>query len=746
MALICIPKPAAEKMKEAVRTGEISIKTLYEMSSGQRRTLFEKYSSGELAQKINSAFERAMISKQKLALKKWAESTFSQKDKEKPSYKRVLDKINDLEKLGVLNNQNNESFLSDLVAEKLGVTVTASEVQTLTEKAKKLEESYMTKTEDGLPPDNYWKELRGMNDYIISLAPSHKLRVATSIIGRGMMLFSVKSPLVNIISNTVQGFVQGLARRISSNTYKGLNGKFSLEYVKKVNKIYQESGYDISRMESISAPRLVRGEEITHSEGPGGVRRVGRWFEDVVFKQLMGAPDVAASSVAFADSADLASTKIAQEEKLTGEKAKARALEIFKDAILIKPTTVEGEFVRGQAIADARYSTYTQKGGYSDFAMAIRAALNKISGDVRLGDQLMPFVKTPANVIETGINMTGVGFFKGFYKLPEAIRQAKEGNRQPMNKVIGDFVQAGLGLTLSVILAFMFDPDDFVGDYDSLSQKERDLARLKGAPFNSIRIGTKYISMDYFGPLAPSIVGIMYARKYGDSLPEDIFQYTRGAGGQVLRLPGLREFVDLYDGIKNAVERGDIKKTSEGLFDEAVGYVRARTVPALVNDFAKATDRFERATGGEALSKLKAGIPGLRQTLPPIISQVTGEEVESEGFFSILLFGGRLGTAEQNEVVKEIGRLSRTGNVPAISNIEYSSSRMKTLREQIGDDKFQEALKFFGKEYGEKAKRVIGGGKYKKADDEGKKKELNSARDDALEKTLKRFHYKKPKK
>ena len=745
MANICIPKETADRMKKAVRNGDISVKDLYEMTSEQRQGVFKQFASKDLAEKINAGFEAAMVSKQKLALKSWAERTFTPKEKNQSPYQNVLRKIEKLDKLGVLTPQNSESYLSDLVADKLGVSVSVEEVKTITEKAKKLDETYHRKTDDGLPPDEYWKALRDMEDYTRSLTPTPRLRVATSVIGRGTMLFSLKSPIVNIVSNTVQGFIQGLNRRVSSNTYKGLNGEYAISYVKRVNNIYQSSGYDISRMESVSDPRLVRGEEITHSEGLGGVRRVGRWYEDVVFKQLMGAPDVAASSVAFADSADLASTKIAQQEGLTGEKAKTRALEIFKDAILIKPTTVLGEVVRGQAIADARYSTYTNKGGYSDLAMAIRTALNKASGNIRLGDQLMPFVKTPANVVQVGVDTAGLGFYRGFYKLPEAMRRLKVGDREPMNEVVKLFVQSGLGLTLATVLLFMIDPDDFVGDYDSLSPKERDLARLKGAPYNSIRFGDRYISLYYFGPLASPLVGLIYARKYGDNLPEKIYQYHLGVGKQILQVPGLTEFSDLVGGIRDAVQRKDIVKTGEGLFDEAVGYIRARMIPAIVNDFAKGVDPVIRTTGGEPISKLKSSIPGLRQTLPPVISQVTGEEVESTGFFMSLLFGGRFGTVKEDNVVREIMRLSDAGNAPTISNIEYASSRMMALKEQIGDDKFQEALKFFGREYGEKAKRIIDGGKYKKEDDEGKKKELNSVRDDALEKTLKRFRYKKPK-
>ena len=736
MPTFCIDKPVAQKMKDAVKSGEINIQKLYDMTSAERRGVFEKYSSTDLAKHINAAFENAMVSKQKGTLKKWAESVFTPSQKQSANYKNVLDKINDLDKLGVLNTQNSNSFMEDLVAEKLGVSVTPAEVKEITTRAKKLETLFNQDTNDGLPPVEYWVERKGMENYLNSLVPSSSLKVATSIAGRGAMLFSIKSPITNIISNTVQGAVQAFERRIASNTYKGLNGDFALEYVKKVNDIYQKSGYDISRMESFSQGQRRLGEEIISSQGPGAVRAIGRWYEDIVFKQLMGAPDAASSSIAFADSANLASTKIAKGDK-------AKALEIFKDAIQIKPKTLNGEIVRSQAIADAQYSTYTNKGGFSDLAMAIRSALNKATGDIRLGDQLMPFVKTPANVVQAGIDSAGVGAFRGFFKLPEAIRQAKDGNGKPMRDTVRLFIRSGLGFTLSTVLAYMVNPDDFVGDYDSLSQKERNLTQLKNAPYNSVKIRDKYISLDYFGPLASAFVGILYARKYGDTLPEKIYQYGRGATGQALRLPGLREFTDIVSNINRAVQKGDLGDVGKGLTDEAVGYIRARTVPAIVNDFAKGIDPYERQTGQSQLSKTQASIPGLRQQLPEKISQVTGEPIKSEGLISTLLFGSRVKTAQSNELTKEIQRLYKTDTGPTITDIARSSKRVKELKNQIPDEEFQDALKFYGKRYGLYTNMRMKTVSYKKANDDEKKRMLDKIRNESVDKMLKKYGYKK---
>jgi hypothetical protein len=734
----CIPLATAEEMKKALRNGDIVIKDLYNMDSVQRREAFEKFASKDLSKEINTMFEKAMVSKQKTALKDWADKVFSPKEKEGQGYKDVIQKIEDLDSVGALGDQNAKGFLSDLVSDSLGITVSPEQIKEISTRAKDLEEKFNLPTNDGIPSVEYWSARKGMDDYIASITPTNALKVTTSISGRGAMLFSIKSPLTNIISNTVQGITQAFERRIASGQYKGANGDFALEYVKKVTDIYQKSGYDISRMESIGDGQKRRGEEQTSAQGPGVARAIGRWYEDVVFKQLMGAPDVVSSSVAFADSANLSSTKIAGGDK-------AKALEIFKDATRIDPQTVNGEIVRAQAIADAKYSTYTNDGGYSDFAMAIRSALNNATGNIRLGDQLMPFVKTPANVVQAGVDAAGVGVIRAAFKLQEAVKEMKQGNGDPMKDVVRLAVRSGLGMTLATMLAFMFDTDDFTGEYEGMTQKGRDMAKAKNAPYNSIKMGDKYVSLDYFGPLASSFVGIMYARKYGESLPSSIFQYGIGVGTQALKVPGLRDFGDLVQNITNAVQRGKMVDVAGKLTDEGIAYVRARVVPAIVNDFAKGTDLVERDTGRDALAKVKSSIPGLRQSLPEKINQLTGESVKGEGLALTLLFGSRVKTATNNPVVSEISSLYEADATPTISDISYSSKRMKELKEQIGNDSFNDALKFYGEQFSEKAEKLIESGSYKASDNDKKRKELNKVREQSLDRTLSKFGYKKTK-
>lgn len=757
--MLCIPKEISNKLLKAAKGGAFNVQQLTEMSSKQRNALFAEYMDKKTAQSVNGLFEKALVSQQKTALKSWAESVFGTNAKETPKYKNVMRTINQLDELGVLNPSDADSFFGDLVAEKLGVTISPEEAKNISEKSAKLEELANEKPDNdfGLPNLAYFKARREMFDYLHSLAPSSNLRIFTSTISRGNMLFSVKSPLTNIIGNTAQGIQQAIERRLSSGKTGGVNGKFGIKYFKFANKVFKETGYDVTRMLHIDDTERTLGEDIIQSQGKGKVRKVGRFYEDVVFKKLMAAPDVAFSAAHFADSANIASTKMAEKEGLKGEALNKRALEIFKDATSLNPQTDEGLYVRSQAIADASYATYQNDSYYSTLALAIRKIVNTATGDVRLGDQLMPFVKTPANVIGAGIDASGVSAIRGLYNLRGALESAKLGNKEPLRQVVRDFVRSGLGLSLAVIISAMFDPDDFIGEYP-VNPKEQELLRLQRATPNSIRIGDKWISLDYFGAIGAPLVGMLYARKYGNGLVNTTYKYAQGVGTQLLKFPS---FTEVYDLLKSTTENiqsvSDTKKTPEeqakdtlqGLGTTAADYLSARVVPAIVYDVGKATDPNERKYDYKnPAERVQAKLPIVRNQLPER-KDVLGETVKNQNAISTFLFGSRVKTATDNAVVDELVRLQSTGNLPSITDVERTSTRVKNYKAQMEEkgtpEKYDTVINKFKTDYAKKVETLINSGTYKRANDEEKANKINAIRNDTLDRALLVGGYRKPR-
>ncbi len=740
--MFCIPKNLIKKLKESALKGQIDIKKLYEMTSAERRAFFTKHTDANLGKLINTEFEKAMISKQKSAITDWAKGVFTPEAKTKPIYKTVLDKINSLQELGVLTPKTEKAFLQDLVADKLGVNVSPEEIKIINQKAIKVKIAQEKLGQDiGVPAKlqenlDFFGAKKEMDDYLYGLSPASKLRVLTGTIGRGMMLASVKSPILNIGSNTEVGITEALVRRLSSGKIKGTDNALAVDYVKMVNKIYQKTGYDISRMLDIrdtgASGERVLGKDTVHAQGPGKIRAVGRIMEDWVFKQAMGAPDVAFSSAHFADSVNLNSLKMAK-----GDIVKAK--EYMQDAMRLKPQTPEGEVLKAQGVMDAQVATWTNYSWAAKLSEGIRKIVNEVTGDVRLGDWLLPFVKTPANVIETGMDYAGMGIPKAMVEVVGGIRAGDLKERPRIQAITRNLVRSGIGFTAALIIASQLKDDDFVGAYDpSRSQIEQ----LRNSNYNAIRIGGKWISVDWLGPLGVSVSAIMTARKYGkNGIGEMAFQYAKGVGTQIQNLPGVS---DLWDTVKaNAYKQN---QTLEEMTGETANYLTeqlySRLTPSFLSDIAKATDTFQRKTtkGWEAV---KSKIPGLRQTLP-VKTNVFGEQMKAEGGISSVLFGARIKTSTENDMIKEISQVSQdTGK--GITFTDWDKSTSKTLaqfKEKKGENKFKEAKLYYGKELKKQIEDTIKKSTYKKLTPDEKLKVINGLDSGAMDKTFKRYNFK----
>jgi len=639
-----------------------------------------------------------------------------------------------------------KSIIEDFVAEKTGVSVSTGEVEAIRTKALRIDKAQKKLGDDLGNPDKleenmeFFSSKKEMDDYLQSKAPANRIKVVTGTIGRGMMLASVKSPILNILSNTEVGITEALSRRISSVQIRGANNGLALDYVKMANKIYQKTGYDISRMTNIrdngAGGTRVLGSDTVHAQGPGAVRKMGRVVEDVVFKQLMGAPDVAFASVHFADSVNLNAMKIAKGDRV-------KATELMRDAMKLEPQTPEGESLKAQGVLDAQVATWTNVTWASRVSEGIRKIFNDVSGDARVGDYLFPFVKTPANVIATGMDYAGGGIPKALFKTYKAVKSGELKSPGVMQSITRDLVRSGLGITGAAMVAGMLDDDDFVGAWDPARAQ---IEQLRNSNTNSFRINGKWVSADWLGPISVPVTAIMYARKYGKKgFGEMAFQYGVGTVAAVKNLPGIS---DIYDFVKSQSSKKN--QSLEEMTGEAQDYITkevySRLVPSFLSDVAKATDTYDRK-GGKGLEGIKAKVPGLRQTLP-IKKNVLGEDMKGEPAWSDILFGSRLKTDKETAVIREVRAVSNATD-KSINFTDWNKSSSKKLaqfKEKVGQEKYSKATAEYGQKLKKDLEDVTSKQKYKNSTDDEKMKIINELDAKATDVIFKKYGFKYKKK
>lgn len=740
MATFCITKEAAKKLKDSALRSELDIAKLYNLSSAARREYFIKNSDVETGKFINAEFEKAMVSDTETAFEDFAKKIFSSGEKKKPVYETALKKIQAIRDMGVLDEKAKDAVLEDLISDKLGVSASPEEVLQIEKRAKTIEEAQVKLGNDignPLKPEEnlaFFKAKKEMADYLNGLVPSNRLKVLTGTIGRGMMLASAKSPLLNIASNIEIGLTEAVSRRIANKTTRTTDNQLAGDYVKMARRIYQETGFDISRMMSISDTE-TSGERVLgdtpHSQGKGVVRKVGRVVEDIVFKQLMGAPDVEFASRHFVDSINMQSRLLAK-----GDKTKAR--EYMIDSMRLQPETLEGEILKGQAVLDAQVATWTNKTWASQVSLGIRKIMNDLSGNLRAGDYFEPFVKTPANVVATGMDYAGLGALKGVNKIYNGVKNGTIRDESVVRGIARDIVRSGLGLVGAYLFSQLLDDDDFVGSYDPARAQ---IEQLRGSNTNSFRIGDKWISTAWLGPLAVPVTAMMYARKYGDTPAEKAFQYGKGVVMQATDIPGISGIVDFArkQSYKKNKTLGETLKETQ---DFALGEAFSRLVPSLVGDIAKATDRSERSTSGSTTLGIANRIPGLRQNLPEK-KDIFGDTIKTEPWLSSLLLGSRVKTSKETPVIRELNRvMEETDNPITFTDWDKSSGlKLEQFKKKVGDKVFEKAKIEYGRGIKNRLERVMADEEYKALSSEDKARLLNTIDADIMKMVFENYNF-----
>ena len=629
----------------------------------------------------------------------------------------------------VRTRTNAYNYLYRAVNEGLGLSLSSQQVNEIINKTSAIQKSIEnTKDRNGNPSALFFKNMAEMENYANSIAPSPALSVLTSTIGRGNMLMSVKSIALNIESNILNFISESVIKRISYGTVdKLVDTNVIKEYLEYSKGVFNSSGYQVSTMEELDATQRILSEKQITSQGDGVIRALGRFYEQTIFKYGLGYPDLVFKDLAFVDSVNLLASKEAN-----GDSKKATA--IFKDAILLQPKTPIGQAIREKAQIDALVATYQNKSALSEAALTVRNALNKWSGKLKLGDALNPFVKTPANVLALGIDYTfGAYALKDIQTIVSDFQrgQITDTSKNALRKI----GRNAIGVLIAIALSSLIDDEDYIPDYALLSPSERNLVKAQNGVFNAVKIGNKWVSLDYFGPFAMPLAAVLNAKKE-KALQDKVFNYLTGAGIQGLKIPVFGNLAETFQ-TAGRLANQDATKGAGELINSLVDFTSSRLTPAILSDIAKITDDYERDTGKSALNRAMTRIPVIREQLPAKVNYATGRAVETENALSVLLAGARVKEATKGAVIREFDKLAnaQTDKKVTLSGVTKGNSLLSKLPES---EKPKVEAKF-AKMYSSEVSKLIKTNYYNNLDNENKVKAINKIRDKAVESLKKEY-------
>lgn len=350
-------------------------------------------------------------------------------------------------------------------------------------------------------------------------------------------------------------------------------------------------------------------------------------YEETIF-QLMGAEDQPFYYGAKARS--LMSQAIAQAKNkgLKGSSAKQ-----FIDALIESPTDKMLKY----AINDAEMAVFQNETMLGKIAKAIQNAPG--------GEFVVPFGRTPSAVANQFINYSPVGIVKA---IAQNIGKGKFDQRL--------FSQAmGRGITGTAIM--WIGSELFKKGLINLSypkgEREQKLWQAEGRTPNSIKVNDKYRNINILGPAGFVLVAGANFQKSLQETGSNFQALVQSVAGGVKSLSE-QTFLQGINQIVSALDDPD--RFFEGYFSNTI----ASVVPTIVGDLAKSFDEVERMSP-KILDRLKAKIPGLRQTLEPQITVLGQERPKGGNWIETMIDPSRPSNIMTGSITEELRRITNAG-------------------------------------------------------------------------------------
>jgi len=267
---------------------------------------------------------------------------------------------------------------------------------------------------------------------------------------------------------------------------------------------------------------------------------------------------------------------------------------------------------------------------------------------------IVPFMRTPANILKYAYERTPVGFFKA----------AKRGLTSVQRSEL--LARATMGTVFMGMAAEMAQQGLITGTGQFMDKNERDRKYAGGWRPNSFKVFGKYISYARIDP-ASTIVGIaadlndlahrfpsMIKNKDAESAAINALMSFIGNS---VNKTYLRGAFDLFNAITEP-------PSSTAKKNKVLRTLATSPIPSVSGAIARATDPYIREVNS-MLDAVKNKIPGLSKTLPAAID-ITGKPVKREGGpIWQMIVPATISTEKDNPVLNELNRLNVSMGMPS---------------------------------------------------------------------------------
>lgn len=399
----------------------------------------------------------------------------------------------------------------------------------------------------------------------------------------------------------------------------------------------------------------------------------------------------------------------------------------LQNQLVLNNTTEITQEMIDIAHQEALSRTWNDNNNYTRFVLGVRKGLNKLNvNGYGLGDVLIPFAKTPANLTKAIVDYSPAGLVSTINKGINLKRSLANG--QYTATMQHEFVQslgkATAGTMLYILGIALAKAGITSGDSDDDKDTANFLKNTLGINSYSIKIGGKSFTYDWAQPLAAplSITANVVNSKSSDSkaLLEGIVGSLDSAGSILLEQSFLQSINDVLNDNDGVVS---------GIINEILE-LPARAVPTFSKQIADLVDGTQRTSFEygkpiqSAVNSIKAKIPFVSKTLNPAVDTM-GREIQKYGgknnIFNVFLNPANVSTENISESAEEIYRLYKeTGETDVMPRVApyYINQKGEKIM-MTGKDKV-EYQKISGEIIEDNIKKLINNASYSNMSDSDK--------------------------
>ena len=350
------------------------------------------------------------------------------------------------------------------------------------------------------------------------------------------------------------------------------------------------------------------------------------------------------------------------------------------------------------ATQEALSRTWQDNNNYTRFVLSVRKMMNNINiKGYGLGDVLIPFAKTPANLTKALVDYSPAGLvstlIKG-YDLKKSINNGQY-TAQMQHEFVQSLGKATAGTMLYVFGYALAKAGILSGESDDDKDVSNFMKNTMGVNSYSIKIGDKSFTYDWAQPIAgpfSMMANLVNKQDQEASLGEKITSTLDTAGNIILEqsfMESINTVLSNRDGIATGIE-------------EAILDLPARAIPTVMKQITDMVDGTQRVSFEydkplqSSINSIKAKIPGLSQTLAPSVDSM-GREIKKYGgknnIFNVFFNPANVANENVSESAKEIYRVyKQTGNstiLPRVAPYYVNSDGDKIILDSKQREKLQ---------------------------------------------------------